>query len=138
MCAEWTEGASCTPMRDKFKGTYIGTLSLNAGMPISDTIHLYGDGKPINYIYSLYPPYHASLVTGSFGIRVEDTLKGIYYVDYHNPDLPNQYLDNFNPIDCGNAELSTDWRTLNLVYHPLLNTGLIDLNNTYTFVGTKQ
>ena len=138
VCAEWTEGTSCTPMRDKFKGTYIGSVSLNAGTPIPDTIYLNGDGKPINYLYSSNPSYPASPTIRSFGIHVEDTLRGIYYVDYKNTNLPNQYADNFNPIDCGNAELSSDRRTLKIFYHPVLNTGLIDLNNTYTFVGIKQ
>jgi hypothetical protein len=122
-------------MRNKFIGTFAGTLSLNASNPVPDTIIFFGDGKPVNYVFSFTP--NNTLISG-FGIHLESSRTGIYYVDYKHKNVSLQYLDNSNPIDCGNAELSTDGRTLTLTYHPVLDPGVIDMINEYTFVGVKQ
>jgi hypothetical protein len=55
VCGEFTEGDSCMPMRNKFIGTFIGTLSMNGGVAMPDTIEFYGGGDQINYVYSPTP-----------------------------------------------------------------------------------
>ena len=134
-CGEWGEGANCTPMRNKFIGNFAGSLSLNGGAPLKDTMGFGGDLYPINYVnsWSVNTPY----IKG-FGIHMESSLTGIVYEDYKQRNVSNAFLDNFNPIDCGNAQISSDERTLTLIYHPVIDPGQIDLTNEYTFIGTKQ
>jgi hypothetical protein len=135
-CSQWTEGTSCTPMRDKFIGIYTGTISVNVGAPSPDTIDLYADGKPVNYLFS--HRLHSDFPVRGYGVRMESPHSGVLFADYLYKDLPNQYLDNFNPIDCGNAVLASDDRSLTITYHPLLDSILIDFSHTYVFTGSKQ
>lgn len=136
-CGEWTEGTSCTPMRNKFAGTYTGILTIDS-VPSPDTLRLYlGNEQMTNYLFFVrspvpFPPARLS------GIRVLSPYAGVVFADILLPDEANNFLDNFHPIDCGDAQLSSDSKTLTLTFHPLRDSTLIDFGHTYSFVGTKQ
>jgi hypothetical protein len=112
-CSQWTEGTSCTPMRDKFIGIYTGTISVNVGAPSPDTIDLYADGKPVNYLFS--HRLHSDFPVRGYGVRMESPHSGVLF-----------------------AVLASDDRSLTITYHPLLDSILIDFSHTYVFTGSKQ
>jgi hypothetical protein len=123
-CGQWAEGDTCTPMRNKFAGTWIGHLYLNGANPQPDTISFIVVAKsPINYLLS---------TTGNFGIYMRFSTQVNYFTDY--PTGGNSYKE----IDSGIGLLSPDQKTLTLTYLPVINPGIIDSTNEYTFIGTKQ
>jgi hypothetical protein len=91
----------------------------------------------IKLITFIPQPLNDTVISG-FGVHVESSFTAIYYQDYEQKNVANIYLDNFNPIDCGDAAISSDYKTLTITYHPILDPGVIDFNNKYNFIGTKQ
>ncbi|MCW3125375.1 MAG: hypothetical protein JWO03_1033 [Bacteroidetes bacterium] len=136
ICGEWTEGSSCTPMRNKFVGTYAGTLTIDS-LSTAQTLVLYaGNDQMTNYTFfhATPLPYPARLS----GIRVLTPYAGVFFASILLPDESNIYLDNFHPVDCGSALLSPDGKDLTMTYHPLHDTTIIDFGHTYVFTGRKQ
>jgi hypothetical protein len=133
-CGPWGEGDSCTPMRNKFIGTYIGYLYLNGANPKADTIRFIEDGGPANYLFS-FPNYN---LKSYFGIYMRFSRQVNYFTEYYNPHASLQYQDSPKQIDCGVGLLSEDNKTLTLTYLPVVDPGLIDSTNQYTFIGSRQ
>lgn len=124
-CGPWGEGDSCTPMRMKFIGTYIGYLYLNGANPQADTISfVVRNNTPVNYLYS---------ASGNFGIYMRFSTQVNYFTDYTASGSSTS-----KEIDSGVGLLSADGKTLTLTYLPIINPGIIDSSSQYTFIGTKQ
>jgi hypothetical protein len=121
-------------MRNKFAGTYIGTLSLNSGGTVPDTVSLNTYNYPLRYLLSSI----LDTFNHQIGISMEFSLSGVCFAYYQDPNVPAQMLDNLEMIDCGDATLSADQKTLTLVYHPVTFLGQLDFSKVYTFIGTKQ
>jgi hypothetical protein len=122
-CGDWGEGDSCTPMRNKFIGTYIGYLYLNGANPQADTISfVVKNNTPVNFLYA---------TKGNFGIYMRFSTQVNYFTDYTTTSLSKQ-------IDCGVGLLSADHKTLTLTYLPIISPGIIDSTNQYTFIGSRQ
>ena len=124
-CGDWGEGDSCTPMRNKFIGTYIGYLYLNGANPQADTISfVVRNNTPVNYLYA---------TKGNFGIYMRFSTQVNYFTDYTAPGSSSS-----KEIDNGVGLLSADGKTLTLTYLPIISPGIIDSTNQYTFIGTRQ
>ena len=133
-CGPWGEGDTCTPMRNKFIGTYFGYLYLNGANPQADTIRFIEDGGPVNYLFS----FPNNNLKSPFGIYMRFSKQVNYFTEYYDPNAPLQYQDSPKQIDCGVGLLSDNDKTLTLTYLPVINPGIIDSTNEYTFIGTKQ
>ena len=131
-CPLWSEGDSCTPMKNKFIGNFAGNLYLNGGSPIPDTLHFEDMVEPTNYL-----DYYNDKDKTVYGIYMKSSTVFTYFIGYRNSNAPNQYLDNVKPIDCGSGQLMSDGKTITLTYHPITSNGNIDSANQYTFSGVK-
>jgi hypothetical protein len=122
--SQWAEGDTCTPMRNKFIGTYFGYLYFNGANPQADTITFaVKPNTPDNFLYA---------TQGNFGIYMRFSIQVNYFTDYPTSSTSSK------EIDSGVGLLSADYKTLTLTYLPIISPGIIDSTNQYTFIGTRQ
>jgi len=131
-CKSWYEGTNCdTPMRDKFAGTFIGTLYGNGTNPKLDTIAFTGSLEPINWLSNVKEIVSMPDSTVEL-LSIINSTQASCYISFTTPNLSKV-------VDCGSAQITSDGHKLTMLYSPLVSTsGALDTSVIYTFIGYKQ